>query len=231
MYEEHMLQVADALFEMEVVARLTDHHAPARGPPWSAESTAVRGGSLAGLRPPPSSVQPTENNPDHRCRSLHGLLFPRRSGHRPGFIYPEGNLDIHRFLFSILLVVLWCACVCLDVQIRAMQGCALCLFEQEKRQRSFNQKGLRKILQVLNFLRTMMQVLQPHEHLCWHVYNGTHHLCVVLSAIVKCTFYFLGNQYLTLAFSLLSVKFLYTSTRSAITWWPPAAVRRYSLTT
>lgn len=83
--------------------------------------------------------------------------------------------------------------MCLDVQIRAMQGCALCIFEQEKRQRSFSQKGLRNLLQVLNFLRIMMQVLQQYEHLCWHVYNGTGDFFSALSVIVKYTFYLLCN--------------------------------------
>lgn len=53
-----------------------------------------------------------------------------------------------------------------------MQGCALCIFEQEKRQRSLGQAGLSKLLQVLDFLRIMMQVLQQYEQLCWHVYNS-----------------------------------------------------------
>lgn len=80
---------------------------------------------------------------------------------------------IHKDFCSLSALLCFRVCVCLDVQIRAMQGCALCIFEQEKRQRSFSQKGLCNLLQVLNFLRIMMQVLQQYEHLCWHVYNGT----------------------------------------------------------
>lgn len=65
-----------------------------------------------------------------------------------------------------------------------MQGCALCIFEQEKRQRSLSQAGLSKLLQVLDFLRIMMQVLQQYEQLCWHVYNSKD-LFSTLSEITK----------------------------------------------
>lgn len=65
-----------------------------------------------------------------------------------------------------------------------MQGCALCIFEQEKKQRSLAQAGLCKLLQVLDFLRIMMQVLQQYEHLCWHVYNSKD-LFSTLSEITK----------------------------------------------
>lgn len=66
---------------------------------------------MAGLRSPPSSVQPTENNRHRRRRPLHGLLFPRRFGYRRGDVHPEGNLNIQRFLFSVCLVVLSCMCL------------------------------------------------------------------------------------------------------------------------
>lgn len=138
---------------------------------------------MAGLRSPPPSVQPSENNRRRGRRPLHGLLFPGRFGRRPGDVHPEGNLNIQRFLFSLSLPRCAFVHVFWNVQIRAMQGCALCIFEQQKRRRSFSQKGLGTLLQVLNFLRIMMQVLQQYEHLCWHVYNGTHSL---LSA-VKCS--------------------------------------------
>ncbi|XP_068572705.1 cilia- and flagella-associated protein 54 [Cebidichthys violaceus] len=59
------------------------------------------------------------------------------------------------------------------MKIRAMQGCALCIFEQEKRHSVLRQKGLCKLLHVLNFIRIMMQALQQHEHLCWQIYNGS----------------------------------------------------------
>ncbi|XP_054482513.1 cilia- and flagella-associated protein 54-like [Anoplopoma fimbria] len=57
------------------------------------------------------------------------------------------------------------------MKIRAMQGCALCIFETEKRNSVLSQKGLCKLLHVLNFIRIMMQALQQHEHLCWQIYN------------------------------------------------------------
>ncbi|XP_034406360.1 cilia- and flagella-associated protein 54 [Cyclopterus lumpus] len=59
------------------------------------------------------------------------------------------------------------------MKIRAMQGCALCIFEQEKRHNVLSQKGLCKLLHVLNFIRIMMQALQQHEHLCWQIYNAS----------------------------------------------------------
>ncbi|XP_033182211.1 cilia- and flagella-associated protein 54 [Anabas testudineus] len=59
------------------------------------------------------------------------------------------------------------------MKIRAMQGCALCVFEQQKRHSVLSPNGLRKLLRVLNFIRIMMQAFQQHEHLCWHIYNGS----------------------------------------------------------
>lgn len=73
-----------------------------------------------------------------------------------------------------------------------MLGCALCVVEREKRHRGLGQTGLANLLQVLSFLRIMMQVLQQHEHLCWHVYNGEDSASA-LSEIVKCRFSLLRN--------------------------------------
>ncbi|XP_044227349.1 cilia- and flagella-associated protein 54-like isoform X3 [Thunnus albacares] len=64
----------------------------------------------------------------------------------------------------------------LDMKILAMHGCVLCIFEQEKRHSILSQKGLCKLLQVLNFIRIMMQAFQQHEHLCWQIYNGSLHI-------------------------------------------------------
>ncbi|KAM6983519.1 cilia- and flagella-associated protein 54 [Tautogolabrus adspersus] len=64
----------------------------------------------------------------------------------------------------------------LTMKVRAMQGWALCIFEQEKKHRVLSQKGLSKLLCVLNFIRVMMQAFQEHEHLCWHIYNGSLHI-------------------------------------------------------
>ncbi|XP_029704868.1 cilia- and flagella-associated protein 54 isoform X1 [Takifugu rubripes] len=75
--------------------------------------------------------------------------------------FPEG-LDVDQDTFTL--------------KIRAMLGCALCMLEREKRRRGFSQMGLCNLLQVLSFLRIMMQVLQQHEHLCWHVYNVSLHI-------------------------------------------------------
>ncbi|XP_053187065.1 cilia- and flagella-associated protein 54-like [Scomber japonicus] len=61
----------------------------------------------------------------------------------------------------------------LDMKICAMLGCVQCVFELEKGHSILGQKGLCKLLQVLNFIRIMMQAFQQHEHLCWHIYNGS----------------------------------------------------------
>ncbi|XP_040907982.1 cilia- and flagella-associated protein 54-like [Toxotes jaculatrix] len=65
------------------------------------------------------------------------------------------------------------------MKIRAMQGCALCIFEQEKRHSVLSQKGLCSLLRVLNFIRIMMQAFQQHEHLCWQIYNGSLHIYTI----------------------------------------------------
>lgn len=74
-----------------------------------------------------------------------------------------------------------------------MLGCALCMLEREKRHRGFSQTGLCNLLQVLNFLRIMMQVLQQHEHLCWHVYNGEDLVSALSEMVQKCRFSLLHN--------------------------------------
>uniref|UniRef100_UPI0037E847B8 cilia- and flagella-associated protein 54 n=1 Tax=Semicossyphus pulcher TaxID=241346 RepID=UPI0037E847B8 len=62
------------------------------------------------------------------------------------------------------------------MKVCAMKGCVMCIFEQEKRNSILSQKGLCKLLCVLNFIRIMMQAFQQHEHLCWQMYNGSLHI-------------------------------------------------------
>lgn len=70
---------------------------------------------MAGLQSPPVSVQPPENNPGRRRRPIHGLLFPRRFGCGPGYIYPEGTSWIHRLCVPCLLCCAFTEVrVCLD---------------------------------------------------------------------------------------------------------------------
>lgn len=88
------------------------------------------------------------------------------------------------FVKNLLLFCMYpCVCACVSVlymcvfvsvcvQVRAMQGCALCIFELERQHSFLSQKGLCKLLRVLNFMRTMMQAFQQHEHLYWQIYNG-----------------------------------------------------------
>ncbi|XP_026184047.1 cilia- and flagella-associated protein 54 isoform X2 [Mastacembelus armatus] len=78
--------------------------------------------------------------------------------------FPEG-FDMDRDIFAM--------------KVRAMQGCVLCIFEQEKRHSILSQKGLHKLLRVLNFIRIMMQAFQQHEHLCWQIYNGSLHMYTI----------------------------------------------------
>ncbi|KAM9348845.1 cilia- and flagella-associated protein 54 [Symphorus nematophorus] len=65
------------------------------------------------------------------------------------------------------------------MKVRAMQGCALCIFEQEKRHSVLSQKGLSELLHVLKFIRIMMQAFQQHEYLCWQIYNGSLHIYTI----------------------------------------------------
>ncbi|KAM3601812.1 uncharacterized protein V6R79_019265 [Siganus canaliculatus] len=65
------------------------------------------------------------------------------------------------------------------MKVRAMQGCVLSIFEQEKKQSNLNQEGLSKLLNVLNFIRIMMQAFQQHERHCWRIYNGSLHIYTI----------------------------------------------------
>ncbi|XP_033954837.1 cilia- and flagella-associated protein 54 [Pseudochaenichthys georgianus] len=84
--------------------------------------------------------------------------------HFMAYFFPEG-FDTDQDTFAM--------------KIRAMHGCALCIFELEKRHSVLSQKGLCKMLDVLNFLRIMMQAVQQHEHLCWQLYNGSLHIYTI----------------------------------------------------
>ncbi|XP_028277985.1 cilia- and flagella-associated protein 54 [Parambassis ranga] len=64
----------------------------------------------------------------------------------------------------------------LNMKIRAMQGCALCMFELEKQHNILSQEALAKLLRILDFIRIMMQAFQQHEHLYKHIYNGALHI-------------------------------------------------------
>ncbi|XP_041865069.1 cilia- and flagella-associated protein 54-like isoform X4 [Melanotaenia boesemani] len=62
------------------------------------------------------------------------------------------------------------------MKVRAMLGCALCIFEEEKKDSILNQEGLCKLLHVLKFIRIMMQAFQQHDHFSWQIYNGSLHI-------------------------------------------------------
>ncbi|XP_015238280.1 PREDICTED: cilia- and flagella-associated protein 54 [Cyprinodon variegatus] len=59
------------------------------------------------------------------------------------------------------------------MKTHAMIGCTKCIFEEEKKCSTLSQKGLCKLLKLLNFIRIMMQAFQQHEHLFWQIYNGS----------------------------------------------------------
>uniref|UniRef100_A0AAQ5ZBU7 Fibronectin type-III domain-containing protein n=1 Tax=Amphiprion ocellaris TaxID=80972 RepID=A0AAQ5ZBU7_AMPOC len=75
------------------------------------------------------------------------------------------------------------------MKILAMQGCALCIFEQEKKHDILSEKGLCKLLCVLNFIRIMMQAFQQHEHLYWQIYKGASHIYTICRFLMmkKCS--------------------------------------------
>ncbi|XP_047192964.1 cilia- and flagella-associated protein 54-like isoform X3 [Scophthalmus maximus] len=70
------------------------------------------------------------------------------------------------------------------MKVRAMQGCALCIFELEKSHSVLRQDGLSQVLRVLNFIRIMMQAFQQHEHLCWQIYNGSLHIYTICRYLI-----------------------------------------------
>ncbi|XP_028322438.1 cilia- and flagella-associated protein 54 isoform X3 [Gouania willdenowi] len=64
----------------------------------------------------------------------------------------------------------------MNLKIRSMQGCALCIFEEEKKLHTLSQRGLNKLLLVLNFIRIMMQAFQKHKDLYNYIYDGSAHI-------------------------------------------------------
>uniref|UniRef100_A0A3Q3H3G4 Uncharacterized protein n=2 Tax=Kryptolebias marmoratus TaxID=37003 RepID=A0A3Q3H3G4_KRYMA len=62
------------------------------------------------------------------------------------------------------------------MKMRAMLGCALCVFEEERKCSILSEEGLCELLRVLNFIRIMMQAFQQHEHFSWLIYKGSLHI-------------------------------------------------------
>ncbi|XP_036433426.1 cilia- and flagella-associated protein 54 [Colossoma macropomum] len=64
-----------------------------------------------------------------------------------------------------------------NLMFRALQGECLCTFHLEReRSKRPSPSGLQKLLDILTFLRIMMQAILPHESLCWLLYNGSLHI-------------------------------------------------------
>ncbi|KAM8897416.1 cilia- and flagella-associated protein 54 isoform 3-T3 [Spinachia spinachia] len=101
------------------------------------------------------------------------------------------------------------------LKIRAMQGCALCIFEREKRHSALSHKGLCELLRVLNFIRIMMQSLQQHEHLCQQIHDGSlliYNICrylMTMNCSAQALEYLLwASISLELSITLMSAKYL-----------------------
>uniref|UniRef100_W5NE45 Cilia- and flagella-associated protein 54-like n=1 Tax=Lepisosteus oculatus TaxID=7918 RepID=W5NE45_LEPOC len=64
---------------------------------------------------------------------------------------------------------------------RALQGHCLCSFqlESENEGRLQSQASVQKLLDILAFLRLMMQAVLSHERLCWILYNGSLHIYTI----------------------------------------------------
>ncbi|PWA23023.1 hypothetical protein CCH79_00001892 [Gambusia affinis] len=82
------------------------------------------------------------------------------------------------------------------IKTRAMFGCAICIFEEEKKHNILSQKGLSILLKVLNFIRIMMQAFQQHEHLSWLIYNGLQIRNVVWYASTRSAYVETALEYL-----------------------------------
>uniref|UniRef100_A0AAV2JA03 Cilia- and flagella-associated protein 54 n=1 Tax=Knipowitschia caucasica TaxID=637954 RepID=A0AAV2JA03_KNICA len=59
------------------------------------------------------------------------------------------------------------------MMIRALNGCAMCTFEQVKAHRILSADNLYKLLSVLDTLQIIMQVFQHHNSLCWQIHNAS----------------------------------------------------------
>nr|XP_057944060.1 cilia- and flagella-associated protein 54-like isoform X3 [Doryrhamphus excisus] len=104
-----------------------------------------------------------------------------------------------------------------SMKVRSMLGCAVCIFELEKRPMVLSQKGLSKLLHVLNFIRIMMQAFQPHEHLCWQIYNGTLHIYNICRYLMKVNHNSHALEYLLWA-SLSLEPYMHIMTTKHLPW-------------
>ncbi|XP_070839803.1 cilia- and flagella-associated protein 54 [Chaetodon trifascialis] len=101
------------------------------------------------------------------------------------------------------------------MKVCAMLGCSLCIFEEEKKHNLLSQKGLCKLLHVLNFIRIMMQAFQQHEHLCWQLYNGSLHIYTICRYLMTMNYSAQALEYLLwasisleLSIPLMTAKYL-----------------------
>ncbi|KAM9311613.1 cilia- and flagella-associated protein 54 [Gastrophryne carolinensis] len=68
-----------------------------------------------------------------------------------------------------------------SLTFHALQGRCICIYHlaQISDPNLRNQESVKKCLSILSFLRLIMQVVLPQEHLCWLVYNGTIHIYTI----------------------------------------------------
>ncbi|KAK7926126.1 hypothetical protein WMY93_008436 [Mugilogobius chulae] len=123
-YQEHMLQVADVLFELKFYDLALWH----------------------GYKPYLQQVTSVD------------FLDIKDTDHFKASFFPE-DLDTDQ---DTLLMM-----------IRALQGCALCTFQQVKGHHVLSPVCLYKLLHVLDLLRIIMQVFQHYDNLCWQMYNAS----------------------------------------------------------
>ncbi|ESO99723.1 hypothetical protein LOTGIDRAFT_238728 [Lottia gigantea] len=64
---------------------------------------------------------------------------------------------------------------------RALMGKSICLYQMIKGNddKLQNKQSVDKCLQILSFLRLLMQIILPKERLCWLIYNGSIHIYTI----------------------------------------------------
>ncbi|KAG8439495.1 hypothetical protein GDO86_005631 [Hymenochirus boettgeri] len=65
-----------------------------------------------------------------------------------------------------------------SLTFHALQGRCICLFQQVKTNLQ-NPESVKQCVNILSFLQLIMQVILPHEHLCWLIFNGSIHIYTI----------------------------------------------------
>ncbi|KAI1882318.1 hypothetical protein AGOR_G00249440 [Albula goreensis] len=99
---------------------------------------------------------------------------------------------------------------------RALQGLSLCSFLLEReREERWDQSRVQRLLDILHFLRIMMQAVLPYESLCWLLYNGSLYIYNICRFLMSLNYSAQVMEYLLWAsicletsIPLLNVRFL-----------------------